>query len=384
MICEKCNQELPGGTVICRGCGHNNVLRRIDIWREKRSNQMTSLQANAAPAAATTSTSQTRSRATSKDGTIIMFPKQPQPSTPEKPAAELPAWRQQLNARVKEIREQKSADYEPPQTAQIASQPDRNPIIEAALNRINRATYLEPTPRRRSGQLQAAFAEPIALEPIVAEAKPAPVALENSRPFAKAPTPLVRTAPTELLEIEPITPIYEIPKPANVNDEQILEDDFDDEIAYEGKTVWEVAPLWKRLVAALIDAEIVAVSYVPLILVFAFFGGKFEAPMTYLLPAIGLALLVLYFFLTYALAGRTLGMAMMKLHLASLSPITDKASDSAPDTITFTFQQAAMRALGGSISLLCFPLNMICLVRSYDRLSISDYLSHTQIVRIKS
>ncbi|HEX4949111.1 MAG TPA: hypothetical protein VFZ34_20710, partial [Blastocatellia bacterium] len=82
-------------------------------------------------------------------------------------------------------------------------------------------------------------------------------------------------------------------------------------------------------------------------------------------------------------AGRTMGMAWCNLHLASLKTTADAHRHEEPSTVTFTLKQAILRALGGTITLLLFPLNVICIARSDDRLSISDYLSETQVVRIK-
>ena len=90
-------------------------------------------------------------------------------------------------------------------------------------------------------------------------------------------------------------------------------------------------------------------------------------------------LITAYYFVTYALAGRTMGMAFMNLHLASQSATAETSTA----TVTFTCQQAALRALGGTASLLLFPLNFFFIVKSYDRLSLSDYLSGTQVVKIK-
>ena len=98
---------------------------------------------------------------------------------------------------------------------------------------------------------------------------------------------------------------------------------------------------------------------------------------------VAVALITVYYFVTYALAGRTMGMAWCNLHLASLSTNAETHMHAAPSTITFTIKQASLRAIGGTISLLLFPLNILCIARSDDRLSISDYLSETQVVRIR-
>lgn len=411
MICEKCAKELLRGTVICRYCNHNNVLQRIDAWREKQNHRLAT--ANQISAEKTASSFQLKHN--SKDGMLIRFPKQPLPQ-PEKQAPvvsddELPPWKKRLNARLQEIREQRAAEEEPPASSKSPVKLDRDPRIEAALNRINRANYIQMvTPARGLARTQTALAEEIL--PPQPEIQNQP---EISAPiFPKAGQGNLKTAPKPLVPLVSEAPVINAPESIGIEAKSegaftLVEESqfhsqsesigspeysaesgaevYEEEVeaTTEQGTLLEAASLRLRLAAAVIDAEIIALSFLPLFAVFAFFGGKFSPTETpfYILVAIAICLITLYFFLTYSLAGRTVGMGLLKLHLASRAQIPDHQMEETPSTITFTFQQAAARAFGGSISLLLFPLNVLCITRSYDRLSISDYLSNTQIVRIK-
>ena len=149
-------------------------------------------------------------------------------------------------------------------------------------------------------------------------------------------------------------------------------------------TVLEAASLKARIAAAVIDAEVIAFSFLPIIAVYAFLGGSFSSVSLTALLGLSTILIAVYFFVTYALAGRTIGMAILKLHLASLKPLTMNPLPDSTSTVSFTFQQAAARAVGGTLSLLIFPINLFCITRNFDRLSISDYLSGTQVVKIRN
>ena len=136
MICEKCENEMQGSAVHCSHCGHNHVLQRIDAWRERRNHQISSRQRDSqrvyqsARGAPPSPVQQARAQA--KDSTLIRFPKRPQPVVEMPPAPpvqnieSLPEWRQRLDARLKEIREQRTMETEPPAHRQhVAVEADR-------------------------------------------------------------------------------------------------------------------------------------------------------------------------------------------------------------------------------------------------------------------
>ncbi len=392
MICEKCEKELSASVGACEACGHNPVLQRMDIYRERRNQQLTSFkQTNNPPSDVRTAARDPR--ASAKDATLIRFPKRPAPPTqstssnvapvqtaplPPVLVGTAPAWKERLNSRLQEIREQREPA---PAPARGEEKFDRNPIIVNALNRINRANYLQPiTPLPHSRSSSAV------------ELAPAPVAeVEPTFEGQFAMPTMVRTASGPQGLVEPLTDVTEF---SFAEDESLsAEIQFDapvkpiveehTEPALGIHTSLEAASLAKRAAAAVIDAEIIASSLLPLFGAYFFLSGWFDAPTIFVPILVAVLLITAYFFVTYALAGRTMGMAWCNLHLASLSSNAETLANAAPGTITFTIRQAILRALGGTISLLLFPLNVVCIARSDERLGLSDYLSETQVVRIR-
>ena len=384
MICEQCETELTGATVICKSCGHNNALKKMELWREKRDRYLESINVPIAAAAAASSRTYTRDT-----GNLIRFPKSPmngkvndaKPETIEPK----PEWKEKLHARLREIREQKAAEVEPPTMPSHQRESSRQPIVEAALRRINRANYLAIVPE--APEVSAAATVAVATEVAVNQApayQAVPEALFNRAP-AMPRTPMV-VEPNHLAELD-LFADDPLETDAEVFGQEFEELDLvDDEIQFthHEPTSLEAASLKSRIASAVIDAEIIAFSFLPIIAVYAFLGGSSSSVSLTGLLSLTAILVTVYFFVTYALAGRTIGMAILKLHLASLKPVSEQVQPNATSTISFTFQQAAARAVGGTLSLLLFPVNLICILRNFDRLSVSDYFSGTQVVRIKN
>lgn len=392
MICEKCEKELSAGVGACEACGHNPVLQRMDVYRERRNQQLTSFKQTDGDAVEKARTASRAPRSSAKDATLIRFPKRPAtpPQAAPRQAAPLPvlvetapAWKQRLDSRLQEIREQKALAVAPPAARHRAEvKDDRNPIIANALNRIQRANYLQPiTPLPHSRSSSAAELAPTQF----AEAVP-------QMAFEAQVTPTIShltMVPQGLAE-----PLSEATQPTFAGDEELLSEihfetlapligEDKPEPAINLHTALEPASLPKRAAAAVIDAEIIASSLLPLFGAYFFLSSWFNAPTIFVPILVGVLLITAYFFVTYALAGRTMGMAWCNLHLASLSSNAEALANAAPSTITFTIRQAVLRALGGTISLVLFPLNILCIARSDERLSLSDYLSETQVVKIR-
>ncbi len=390
MICEKCEQELSASVGACEACGHNPVLQRMDLYRERRNQQLTSFKQTQGKAAPETRTASHTPRTNAKDATLIRFPKRPvtpPPPAPPPPAPVLPvlvetapAWRERLNSRLQEIREQR----EPASvSARVEEKFDRNPIILNALNRIQRANYLQPvTPLPHSRSSSA-----VELAPTPSTEEEAQIAIEAQAALPLHPRPTI--VPPSGLDPMSATLPSTFANHADLRSESqfeasaapVVEDK--PEPAINTHTALEAASLAKRAAAAVIDAEIIASSLLPLFGAYFFLSGWFESPTIFVPIAVGVLLITAYFFVTYALAGRTMGMAWCNLHLASLSSNAEALANAAPSTITFTIRQAVLRALGGTVSLMLFPLNILCIARSDERLSLSDYMSETQVVRIR-
>jgi uncharacterized RDD family membrane protein YckC len=385
MLCEQCATELPGATVICKSCGHNNALQKLENWRDKRDRYLESINAPIAAAAVASARASTH-----EQGNLIRFPKTPMTSRERTPGTieQAPEWKEKLNARLRQIREQKAADVEPPSVQTTKPEPNRQPIVEAALRRINKANYLAIVPDDHE------ISKPI--NAVALTEASASIAGNGNSAFVLQPGPSLNRAP-----VTPRTPLVvdptHVPEVNLYEESDLLEteplifeqdlaelDLFQDEEQYSHheSTILEAASLKSRIAAAVIDAEVIAFSFLPIIAVYAFLGGSASAVSLTGLLSLTAILTAVYFFVTYALAGRTIGMAILKLHLASLKPVAETADTTS--TVSFTFQQAAARAVGGTLSLLLFPINIFCITRNFDRLGISDYLSGTQIVKIRN
>lgn len=384
MICEKCETELSTSIGACSACGHNPVLQRLDEWRDTRNKRLSGYKLESNSQEESPRPSVRNARMNAKDATLIRFPqRQSAAPTPEPiPASTepVPVWKEQLNARLQEYREQREPA---PKPAQSQHKFDRNPIIINALNRINKANYLQPItppPHSRSSSAEELAPAPIAevtppvtteITPIVSRLTAVSSPSNRLEPFVMEATPTVPMTDEDLL-----SEITFEPNPSTTTQEAKIEESHT-----AAHSTLESASLPKRFAAAVIDAEIIASSLLPLFGAYFFLSGWFEAPTIYIPILVSVLLITVYFFVTYALAGRTMGMAWCNLHLASLT--TKKEQHDVSPTTTFTIKQAMMRALGGTITMLLFPLNVIVLARNDDRLSISDYLSDTQVVRIR-
>jgi uncharacterized RDD family membrane protein YckC len=356
--CEKCGNELAGGSVICQQCGFNNALQRLGGWRASRG--------RIAQAGATRR---------SQDASLIPFPVPGnKPPPPEKPAdqAAFPPWRDQLNEKLRQIRQRRSGESQQ-QVAPPA--PEKNPLVEAAIRRLQRATPATSTWRATGGgaqttarvmEMAASFAPEASTEVQTALAKEP---LKTSGPDeASRPERDSRlndrsgTDPAGKYHRAPLEP----PEAESLSSQPPLE---------EPAISLRVAPLIARAAAWMVDLEIIAFSFLPFFTVFAFFNsdlGQSQSPplSLYVLGGIAVVLVFVYHFVTVALAGRTCGLAIFNLHIV----------DAARTRPTPNLAQAAGRALGAVGSLL-IPLNLLIILLSPQRQSLSDHLSGTMIVR---
>lgn len=421
LTCDKCSQELSGGTVICRSCGFNNALRRVDKWREQRRPSTAPVkgqQESSTPSSnsGNSGSLRRRIRPSSQDATLIPFPainktssntEKPQPEKSERkePTDLYPPWRKELQERVRQSREQRTA--RPGEHRHHGGHDiDRNPIIESALKRINRAEYLPPiTPRSGRGAAAAAMAQVEAPLPEKAvEEKPARATVLE--PVAKAaavevkPTPVVKS---EIIKTEPPKAI----SPAKVKFEEPQGEPFAEAVekpAIEAvalpmpaiaseKVVFTVGPkpsctiatLRHRAAAALIDAEASIFGYLVAFAGLMFFDITLgEAARTALIVTAAF-LVPLYYTICYAFAGRTFGMSLMKLHTAqeTIEEVSSTTSGVRYEIQPLSFSSILARAFGGVISLLAFPLNLFIISRHPDKLSLSDLLSSTRVVVVK-
>jgi uncharacterized RDD family membrane protein YckC len=368
MKCEKCEKELLGGAVICRECGFNNALRRLGGWRARQA------------LFGQSRSSQLKPR---KDATLIPFPLPPgkvRLSTPQTVTAQKPAWRLQLSEKIRQLREQrrlKSAESQP-----SAPPAELSPIVAAAINRLRRTQ--QPSPLASTQATGAALAravkceerpvpEPelrptITLRPHTAMphtgAAKTPIQAGSPAAAGSQAHALSKLAPTSAsLHSSTATPKEAPPAwPPQANEEPAPEIRI---------TSLGAAPLLARAAAATIDVGIITFSFLPFFTAFTLFDADLSHFSAYALAGIALGAAFLYHLLTIAIAGRTSGMALLKLR------IVDAANESTPATIG----QAFVRALGSTLGLVLMPLNLLVIWLSFERLSLADHLSGTIVVR---
>lgn len=455
LSCEKCAQELTGGAVICRNCGFNNALRRVDRWREQRRLAVLPLRpAPDAPSPFKPSAQRATpgSRAASHDATLIPFPsvhKTPaSDEARERPETDktYPPWRKELSERVRQIRQQRTEQQEERHPHTDGTETDRNPIIESALRRIKRAEYLPPlTPRRTTHA--AAAAVPLAQHEATAEAAPQTAPAAPSEAAAALParnaavsTPTSATPPEMAVKARPVGEVRRIeartrravsdreaeaqavpeaevtvPVEAAAKAEVIAEVAEEVETPEVGtsaadlpqmeraarpaitvtaaervvptagqKPAYVESSLRQRAAAALIDAEVAAFGYLVV------FAALMLSDLT-LTGALRLALLLtaalvpVYYAVSFAFAGRTFGMSLLKLHTGTPTGeerVTSTGIRAKYEIAPLTTRAILARTLGGTASLLLFPFNLLVIWRDAERLSISDHLSDTRVVSL--
>ena len=380
MKCEKCEHELPGGAVICRQCGFNNALQRIGGWRARREFEVSDQAGQEV-------------RRPSRDARLIRFPT---PSHKTKAAEEAqssqavpPVWRQRLDDTIRGIRERRTVEEAERQAAAESLQP--NPLVEAAVGRLRRTeSSTSNTPMRTTGHGAQATAHAIKRE-----AEPAPITdahpLITPPPIAR-PTAHIHTASSPVKSarasatlsglIEKRAAGQAISSPALSTTAHTAEETIHSPLdphsaeveihAAESHAPYaSEASLLARAIANIIDIGIITLSYLPFLTAFTLFDMEFSRGSLYLLSGIAVTMIFCYHLLTVAVAGRTGGMALCKLR------ILDAASECVPPTLG----QAFGRALGATLSLLLLPLNLLVILLSLERLSLSDYFSGTIIVR---
>jgi hypothetical protein len=440
LICERCQRELKGGTFICRDCGYNNALRRVDNWRERRRPPAPPSGADGQPRQSKpgrgAQAARLSPRRASHDSTLIPFPtaaRTPAGGRQQKPDERqsegknetYPPWRQGLSERVRQIRERRAA--RPDEQRAADAECDRNPIIESALRRIQRAEYLPPIsavrPSRVSGAAAVRVAEPAAapeeapadepvrnvsvrptvVPPSAPPVEPLPTAkgLQQAEVTARtrveqppveatqAELPRVGAPPDEASQVR-TTPAA-APTPESAAERHDLEDvPMPDWRASERviftagpKPVCVPAPLRQRAAAALIDAEAAVFGALVVFAAFMLTDATLGEAASRALAVTATLLIPLYFAASFIFAGRTFGMALLKLHTGSptgAEVVISAGVSTKYEIAPLSLRDAAARAVGGAASLLLFPLNLYSILRSDDQLSLSDRLSETRVV----
>jgi len=311
----------------------------------------------------------------------------------------VPEWRKELSARVREVQERRAreatAEAEeaarlnlplPAGTPQLellpqTEPPEVNPVVAAALRRIERAHK----PARAESYSRAATAVAVAHEitpeteldiDFAAEA-PTASALEEPMPTESAPPErthnlVVVQAPVIEAEIVEVIEPIEKPKPKRL----IIEDDpalsYLDSIGAVSASVKraEHASLARRCVGAVLDVITVAFLSLPVAAVIELQDGNWRQLKTIaLMTGIATVLMFLYATAATALTGRTLGMRILSL----------RAVDTRTGLIP-TGNQSAGRALFYLLTLATGGLGLLMVFAHGEHRTVHDRFTQTAVV----
>lgn len=272
---------------------------------------------------------------TEKRSTLIEFPGVSRNSVPE--------WRKELSERVREVQEKRAretareaaeaerrrmeAAINPPQLELLppAQMPAMNPLVAAALKRIERAHQTAPAqnhqpvntmasavayaPQREENDMSDTVLPdpPLAFEPEVAEVEPEEI---PEKPHHLAVVPVTETVAPK---IEPRKP----PKRVIVENDPALNylDAISRSVRVDDLSA-NSASVFRRLVCALLDLVFCAILSSPIALAMQLTGSNLQEPRVIAVLA-GSVVVVTFLYLTLmtALTGRTWAMRLLSLRV---------------------------------------------------------------------
>lgn len=329
----------------------------------------------------------TPAQATAVASTLIEFPG----------ARSMPQWRKQLSERVREIQERRAKEAQRemeegaattatappavPVNAETAAPPlglvppppapEMNPIVVAALRRIERARQSQPMPavsRSRGGAAVARVAEEQYQEEMTLAAPQAEVTAEAApaRNLVVVPPAPVKEEPA----VKPTEP-KRVAKPV-ANEATLPQLETTEATAEDaGEEVYDDrAPVVARLTASAIDFLVVAFASSPFAAVIELTNGNWSDPrVAGSMGAIVLVVMFLYLTASTALAGRTWGMSLLSL----------RAVD-ADTGLQPTTKQAIARALLYMVSLAALGLGIVYALFDAEGRTAHDHFSGTAVI----
>jgi uncharacterized RDD family membrane protein YckC len=304
----------------------------------------------------------------------------------------LPQWRKELGERVREVQERKAreahletADIGPlfsnleGKTAPMlellpqAELPQQNPLVIAALQRIERAR----AQGARSGGAATAIAyqEPMVevavgvaeMEPEESSAKP-----ERAHNLAVVPSPEPELIAEEIVAEPAITVTL---KPRRVIDGQNdpalnYLDSIPTSVIVES-VGFRSAAVWRRLSAAILDLVIVGLLAAPFLALTELTTFAWQDPRVILFTA-GSLIVMAFFYLTIAVAftGRTVGMKLFSLR------VVDARTGLIP-----TGGQCTGRSILYLLTMAAAGIGLLYVVINRDQRTIHDQFTRTAVVR---
>jgi len=335
--------------------------------------------------------------------------------------ASRPQWRKDLSARVREIQERRARDAEeiphrrveqPAAAAEISAPqlglvptpdvPEVNPILAAALKRLERARQPPTRSRHRAAMGGAAAAmarvdeEQYEMDASLASTHasvPAPVAVPSQLAQAEvSPQPKTSEPAREhQLAVVPSQPVPKVAEPASkpqnkrsvaAQTSTVVTGLVDEatpvvsELEISGVAPAEEfyddrAPVLTRIAGSLIDFLVAAFASSPFAAIIELTNGNW-ADWRVIASMSGIVLVVMFLYLTAstALAGRTWGMSLVSLRAVD-------ADTGLPPTT----KQSVGRAILYVVSLIALGLGIIYALFDAEGRAVHDHLSGTAVVR---
>jgi uncharacterized RDD family membrane protein YckC len=374
-----------GAAIICRACNHNNALHKRLARRrsEPRHDKSTLAPASEAPTEIPTIVPRKDT-----DVNLLHFPSalnkrsEVSQATPARPSGDesqsqttaYPPWRAELKERVRRIKEKRATD-KPVTPKSSPIQPSRgqtgeaklglNPIVEAALNRIRWAQR----ERERRGDKAADKQGDAEKYPPTSSSPRHSIALLAGPLAPKQPRLSVSSSRASSKTSAGRTPVSVMAPGAT--EKQLRTRISEIAMAHEPSSLeTEPAPLHARLLAGVCDFEIVFVAF---LLIFGAYAtsnnaASFAHGSRVLMALLLSAVVFTYQIVMLAFAGRTFGMALLKLNLVNTGD----------ENLPVAFWRKLLRASVATIVFICFPLYLTAWF-SVSRRTLPDLVSGTTV-----
>jgi uncharacterized RDD family membrane protein YckC len=389
MKCESCGNELIGAAIVCRACNYNNALhRRIARRRiEPRHSQSTPPRESGPPAESPTIIPRKDA-----DVNLLHFPSALNRRAEAAPARQTvaesdtnsvthPPWRAELKERVRRIKEKRatsgiaapnSSHLQSPRAQSDEAKPNRNPIVESALKRIRWASREtanqrdRETERQRDRERESLPVSP-SFRPSVSPSLRPPVSLSHRPSVSPSLRPSVYPPQISTSEQSASGPLAGAPdKHVEMRVPEITR-------AFEPpRRGAEPAMLYARLLAGVCDFEIVFTAFLLIFGSYATlnnatsFGDESRLLMALLLSAVAF----IYQVVMLTFAGRTFGMALLKLNVVN----------SGGAGLPVTLWRKMLRASAATIVFICFPLYLTVWLNA-SRRTLPDLISGTTVAQ---
>ena len=388
MRCPACGARYDNPSVRCPECGARQNASSVNISAPAQPDQLNIMKETAPPEA-----TRKRRPATRRTRSLIEFPGINRSAMPQ--------WRQELGERVREVQERRArealldaAEIGPlfseaePKTASMlellpqAETPPMNPLVVAALRRIERARS-QPGGNRAAATAVAYEEQPMehtlaVADPVVDE----PVAkLERIHNLAVVPTPEVideQVAPE--ITTHEISPPETTPREIKKKPRRVIDDQNDPALNYLDSIPraitlesheYRSAPLLRRMLSAFIDLIVVGLLSSPFLALTELTNLNWQSPRVIAFVA-GSLLLVGFLYLTVSVAftGRTIGMKLFSLR------VVDARTGLIP-----TGSQSAGRSLVYMLTLASAGIAFMYALIDSERNTVHDRFTRTAVIR---